>query len=354
MKNILNLFSSVGFALLSMHIEASAQQQQYVLPLSEEVILTKSMSTNSQPNGGLFEIIDLTGDSVLGYMPSSDISNDRIAIYAPLHKQEWLNLLTANGVEKSLKIGYSTLFVVNNLTVGGNEKESYGRIKGSVYESILGKNTYTKVKSVDDFFINRSSGLSKVGESISNLIIGTLASATGGIIVPISVKPQSKADVLKAENESLQFIGNGIFPSGIYKDFQEFKQLKPAYEQFYIKVDAEKKTVQVNGFSIGDSTMHPVNNAFAIAVGNELYLCRDNRLYPVEARGNNLYLSKYIDPITRKNQARFWSMNLGSQITGNYGNPFDNVYAIKIENFKGQRLNAEVTKVNSDTGQLEL
>lgn len=324
------------------------QQLKYVLPPGEEHLIQK------ETGDPIFEIVDLTGDSVLGYLPTQRGDNDRIAIYPPLSKQEWLTLLaSAYGVEKGVKTGHAALFVVNDITIGGNDRELFSHIKGTLYESLLGKQAYVKVKVVDEFYVNRSSGLSQAGKYVAGMMASVLSTAPGSVSSAPS-RPVDRSEVIRSELARLQFISNGTFPSGIYKNFQEFKQLRPSYEQFYVKVDTLSKTVQVNGFSIGDSTMYLVSNAFAIAVGNELYLCKDDKLYPAEARGNNLYFSKYVDPGIRKNQARFWAVNVGRQVEGHYRNPFDNVYAIMIREFKGQPVNNEVTKVDPDTGQFIL
>ncbi|GAB3417686.1 hypothetical protein GCM10027516_11680 [Niabella aquatica] len=333
-------------------ILSGQQQQRYILPLSEEVLYHKELNAASISN--VLEVVDLAGDSTLGYLPTPEGNNDRIAVYPPAARQDWLNLLVNSaGAEKAVKAGSATLIVITDISVGGNEKVSFTKVRGSIYESPLGKESYTKTRSIDDFYLNRSLGLSKSGENIAGLIMNALSSSSAAIVIKTG-RPMSKGEVIKAEQEKLQFISSGIFPPGIYKSFEEFKLLKPAYGQFYLKVDTLNKTVHVSGFEIGDSTLHVVENAFAVAVGSELYLCRNNQLYPAEVRGNSLCLSKYIDPATRRNQARFWLMNLGSQISGIYGNPFDNVYAITLKEFKGQQVNAEVTKINVQTGQLEL
>jgi hypothetical protein len=80
---------------------------------------------------------------------------------------------------------------------------------------------------------------------------------------------------------------------------------------------------------------------------------QDNKLYPVEAVGNNLVFSKFIDPDTRKNNASFWRMTVSDNLSGKYANIFDNVNTLTLTNYHGKGLNGEAVKVNADTGTPE-
>lgn len=112
------------------------------------------------------------------------------------------------------------------------------------------------------------------------------------------------------------------------------------------------KTIVVNSFTEKDSTIKPVI-PWAIAVNNELYVYHGKKLYPVEAVGNNLVFSKFIDPYTRKNNGTYWRMTISEGLSGKYNNIFDNVNTLAIKNYHGKGLNGEAVKVNADTGTPE-
>ncbi|MFT4093042.1 MAG: hypothetical protein QM640_05330 [Niabella sp.] len=325
------------------------QQQKYLLPLDELIALHKENEST-----GILEICDLTGDSVLGYIPTKENDNNRIAVYAPVSKQDWVTaLLSASNTYQSLKAGYSYLFILKDLSVGGNELESYTGVRGVLYESPVGKDAYVFYKTIDNFSVNKSVGVRSAGNSLAGLVKEAV-SASGEIEKKQDVIAKTKETIIKEQREGLSFVSKANFPSGIYQTFEEFKALKPSYSQFYLMVDTATKSVLVNGFTIGDTTLHPVENAFAIAAANELYICSGNKLYPVEARGNTLVLSKYVDEITRKNNATFWRSNVGARLSNDYGNPFDNLNVLQVSNYRGRGVQGEAIKINTDTGKPEL
>lgn len=347
-------FSILILLVFYISFNATAQQQRFVVPLKEEMLLTIKNNTGERANSVL-EIIDLTGDSVLGYIPAADINNDRVAIYPPLPKQEWLTTLASAGsIINLLNTSTSLLLVVSDISVGGTEQNSYVGLRGRLYASLAGKEAYALVKSIDDVYVNNTSGLKESGNNMINLLQSIFSQSLAGLIIN-QKDLKSKTDLIKEERERLSFVSSGVFPSGIYMNYQELKSLKPSFGQFFIKTDISKKEVQVNSFTLNDSTLRPVEEAYAIAVGNELYLYKNKRLYAVESRGNNFIFSKYIDPKHRKNNATFWSNNVGSKFKElEDNNPFDNRNVIQIDNYRGKGIRGEAIKINIENGAIEL
>lgn len=317
----------------------TAQQPQLVL-------LTPSANI---PQSDQFELLDLTGDSlVLGYLQTKDGGNERQAIVTPIEKGAWLKATTANKAASSFStFANPVLYVLNDISVGRTGSANYVRLKATVYEKEA--KGYTLLKTVDTFITDKAKDINSVGDLINTAISSTaseLKSAMGQ-------KPLGKAltmqEVIKHEQEKYAFIRKGINPTGIYMSYEEFKANKPSFRQFFIKTNIEAKTIAVNSFTETDSTLRPVT-PWAVAVHNELYVYHDNKLYPVEAVGNNLVFSKFIDPDTRKNNAAFWRLNVGEKLSGKYRNIFDNVNTLVIKNYLGKGLNGEAVKINADTG----
>lgn len=132
--------------------------------------------------------------------------------------------------------------------------------------------------------------------------------------------------------------------------YEEFKAGKPSFEHFYLKGEDASSSLTVHSFTETDSTLRAVE-PWAIAVSNELYFYSNHKLYPVEAVGNNLVFSKFINPETRKNNAGFWRMTIGDKISGRESNVFDNVNTLTLANYMGSKLTGVAVKINADTGK---
>lgn len=337
--------------LVSCSIKASAQQLTYLLPLDDNLLLNKQQSKISKERA--LEVIDLTGDSVLGYLPTEKESNDRIAILAPLPKQEWLQSIVSGSLN-SLLTGRQLLYIVNDISVGRHSNGNYSRVKATVYESTVGANAYKLLKEVSDITTDNSSSMNTVSSLIGN-VLGNTFSLLGGVIGGVAGKTMTREEVIAFEKSKYAFISDNSFTSGIYMSYGEFKNRKPSFEQFYLAVDTATGNIQVNSLSgYSDTSPKPVN-PWAIAAANELYIFKNGKLYATEAIGNNLVISKYINPQRRVNNAKFWRDNLGKQfILWEDSNPFDNRYTIRLSNYQKKNIIGEAIKVNADTGEFEL
>lgn len=267
-------------------------------------------------------------------------------------KESWLkNVITANTLASFAQLAKPVLYVINDISVGRVATGNYARIKATVYAK--GITGYQLLKLVDTFVTDRAANINSVDGLVNTAIAGT-AGLLRGALVPNPAEPgKTRAEVIQLEQSKYDFIRNGTNPTGIYLSYQEYKAKSPAFVQLFVKSDTTTKTIEIKSFTLADSTLKTVK-PWAVAIDNELYIYQGKKLYPVEAVGNNLVFSKFIDPTTRKNNGGFWSMTVGSGLTGIYKNIFDNVNTLALTNYHGKALTGEAIKVNVDTGAPEL
>lgn len=340
------------FTLLVSNI-LQAQQTRFVLPLPTTNVQSTEFQTSSitKPSSN-FELLDLTGDSlVLGYLPLKEGGNERQAIVTSGDKSDWLTVTTSGNAAASFSSRANpVLYVLNDISVGRTGSGNYVRLKATVYEK--GTTGYVLLNKVDTLVTDNASDINSIGNLINTAISSTAGLLNTGIVQRPSGKALTRKEVIKQEKEKYGFISKGINPTGIYMSYDEFKANKPSFEQFFIKTDTTTKTIEVNSFGQADSALKPVE-PWAIAVNNELYVFQGNKLYPVEAVGNNLVFSKFIDPDTRKNNASYWRMTVGENLSGKYANIFDNANTLSLTNYHDKGLTGEAVKVNADTGTPE-
>lgn len=355
-----------GFAisLLILVSSTSAQQSKVVMPLPEALTISGQVQAgkNTQAQSRVqslsqLELLDLSGDSlVLGYYSTQPGDNERTAIITPIGKEEWLRGNLGEVAQKAFtNRGMKGLFVINDISAGRLANGNYVRIKGAVYESPQGAESYTLVNTIDTFFTDNAGEVKALAGMIAGALNATAATSGNGVMRLGMGKGISKTEVVKMESSKYNFIGKTAFQTGIYMSYQEFRQGKPAFPQFYIETDTASGKVILNSFTQADSTMRPVPVAWGIVVANEIYVLQEGVLIPAEAVGNNLVLSKYIDPDVRKNNGTFWRSNVGNRFSSHQaGNPFDNRYVIRLKNYRNRGVNGEAVKLNADTGTPEL
>lgn len=348
-------YASLYCFLLTLFVSSilSAQQTRFVLPLPA----TNAQSAESQTSSitkasAKFELLDLTGDSlVLGYLPLKDGGNERQAIVTSVAKSDWLSATTSvNAAASFLSRANPILYVLNDISVGRTGSGNYVRLKATVYEK--GTSGYTLLNKVDTLVTDNARDISTIGNLINTAISNMAGVINGETVQSPSGKALTWEEVIKQENDKYAFISKGINPTGIYMSYDEFKANKPSFEQFFLKTDTMTKSIVVNAYKEMDSTLRPVT-PWAIAVNNELYVYQGKKLYPVEAVGNNLVFSKFIDPDTRKNNASFWRMTIGENLSGKYANVFDNTNTLTLSNYHGKGLKGDAVKINVDTGTPE-
>ncbi|MGJ7030922.1 hypothetical protein [Niabella hirudinis] len=339
---------------------AFGQQKREALSLPEALLLagTSGERTSSQNEKvKAFQIVNLTGDSlILGYIPLPEKGNERIALISPVDKQEYLEACVGENLNSFFASkGVQGILIVHDVGVGYTSSGIFARIKGVLYESQAATNSYTQTKEVDYLSTENGSNIKNATALLSSSIVAAVTSSATGVVTKEIAKGISVEELLKREKEKYTFISKGVFPTGIYLSYDDFKKGKPSFDHFYLRTDTSHKTVEINSFTIEDSTLVPTQNVWAIASANELYLYQDGMLRAVEAYGNNLVFSKYLDPEVRKNNGVFWRGTVGSRFEEwNAQNPFDERYVLGLNNYRNKGVNAEATKVNGDTGTPEL
>lgn len=345
--------NSICFTVLALFIcnILSAQQPQFFLPSPPINQLTESQTS---PDSQMlqFELIDLTGDSsVLGYLKISDSSNERQAIVTPVKKEDWLRATISGKASKAFaNPTKSLLYILNDISVGRISAGNYVRISAAVYQG--DEKGFFLLKNVDTLVTDKAKNISSIGDLINTAIGSTAAQLKSAIAQNPIGKQLSRDDVIRLENEKYAFISKSRNLTGIYMTYNDFKKGKPTFERFHLKKDEQSATLTVQSFTDADSTFRDVT-PWGIAVQNELYFFSGNKLYPVEAVGNNLVFSKFMDPDSRKNNASFWRMTIGDKLSGKENNILDNVNTLVLDNYHGKGLTGEAIKINAETGEAE-
>lgn len=336
-----------------------AQQEKIPLNLPEAV---KIAAVESKPvkeglNGKAFRVINLTGDSlILGYLPSLEKGNERIALTAPIDKQEYIEASVGGNLDLFFtNRGTQGILVLHDISVGPINSGTFVRVNGVLYESPISGNSYRQIKSIDEVFNDNTADVKNATGLIGSSIVAAITSSASETMAKEAFKGKSLEEVLKAEKDKFTFISKGVFPTGIYLSYEEFKSGKPSFDHFYLKTDTMSNTVEINAFTVSDSTLKPVQGVWAIAAANELYIYQGGMLRAVESFGNNLVFSKYLDPEIRTNNGVFWRGTIGNRFNEwNAQNPFDNRYVLSLTNYRSKGFAGEATKVNGETGAPEL
>lgn len=245
-------YPSLYFFLLTLFVSSilSAQQTRFVLPLpATNAQSTESQTSSITKTSGNFELLDLTGDSlVLGYLPLKDGGNERQAIVTPGDKSDWLIATTSGNAAASFSSRANpVLYVLNDISVGRTGSGNYVRVQATVYEK--GTSGYTLLKKVDTLVTDNASGISSIGNLINTAISSTAGLINTGIVQRPSGKALTPEEVIKQEKDEYAFISKGINPTGIYMSYEEFKENKPSFEQFFLKTDTIAKTIEVNSLN---------------------------------------------------------------------------------------------------------
>lgn len=326
----------------------SAQQQRIILPSPINQLTEAQTSPDSQMPQ--FELIDLTGDSsVLGYLKISDSSNERQAIVTPIKKEDWLRATISGKASTAFaNPTKSLLYILNDISVGRISAGNYVRVSATVYQG--DEKGFFILKKVDTLVTGKAKNISSIGDLINTAIGSTAAQLKSALAHNPIGKALSREEVIRLENEKYAFISKGSKPTGIYMTYDDFKKGNPTFERFHLKKDEQSATLTVQSFTDADSTFRDVT-PWGIAVQNELYFYSGNKLYPVEAVGNNLVFSKFMDPESRKNNASFWRMTVGNKLSGKESNILDNANTLLLKNFHGKGLTGEAVKINAETGE---
>lgn len=339
------------FLILLMFKSASLKAQDKItLPVGSKITVDYS---------DIEIVLNLPDSNILGYAPSDTI-NYRTKLKPLQNITEWLNIfkdkqfLTSKDV-KAKKL----LWVFHDLSVGknssGNNNTSFVKLKSDIYES--GDNSsYTVIKTFDSTWI--SNDKAGFGQMITNAFLElyshTINKNSHGNPSSVRYKNLPKvrygskdeiADLAKSK-QGIPVLKDNFYKSGIYLSFSEFKNNEASVSQFYADVDA--LTNEVNLYEIlPDSSFGKVENAWGVAVNNEVYFYSGRQLYPVEKWGNTFFISKYLDFRKRKNQGLYWRRYIGAKQGDN--NPFNDAHILKRSVPVNPETELEATHLDLDT-----
>lgn len=332
------------------------------------MVLPAAQKQDVLPN---FELINLTGDSlILGYQKINPESNDRQAIVSPIDKQQWIQDVSANNVAKVIAgTNAGILYILHDISLGRVNEGNYVRIKAAIYTG--NQQGFLLNTEVDTLLTDKTVNIIAINRLVGEAMASSLSGAVKKEMQDQSVQRLTRDQAIRQEKERDAFIGRTFTPTGIYMNYEEFKSGRPSFEQLFIKINqsglqltpdgsasdsvnesSDNYSLTVHSFGIGDTALHPVI-PWGVVVNNELYVFQSGKLYAVESFGNNLAFSKFIDPEVRKNNASFWRMTVGDNLSGRYTNVFDNVNTLVLDNYRNQKLNGEARKINADTGTPE-
>ncbi|WP_153799692.1 hypothetical protein [Foetidibacter luteolus] len=109
--------------------------------------------------------------------------------------------------------------------------------------------------------------------------------------------------------------------SGVYLNFEEFKNNQPSIPYVIAKVDEKDSVSFIIYKQLSDSTFEKIESAWGICIRNEIYVLDKGLLIPIEKKDTSFFASATIDPEVRKNQAVFWRRSM-KNINSKDCNPF--------------------------------
>lgn len=335
--------------------------------------LKLSVANHSFRQSGLSSIdivINLPDSVFLGVVPS-DISNtnDRIVAEGGVGQMlsHFVNEEYASAFSPS---GVKLLWTINHFAMGidssQNSRTAYVKIGAAVsnadsldtyhplgnFDTVLINNdkevdlaalTVAAINSLYDYSEQLVAKHSKVGFLTSSSKLPDNMAAKNSF-----TKEQLIEDIQKQRN--WRILSDSVRPKGIYRSFQEFKNNAPSIQNFYLKVDTTTKQVSLYQFSVTDSSANKVDSAWGLSINNELYKYSNGHLYAIEKSGNGFVLSKYLNYMTRKNQAIFWRRYVGNRQGDD--NPYDDAHIYRIPVFKNSPAKVQVIRVDMSSGNL--
>lgn len=326
------------------------------------------LTENSRANGNVasIEVISNLADSAfIGVLPSV-FPNVRTNVVVPAGVENWLqdyaNKQFGNTFQAS---GKQLVWVINKLRVGKDSSEngesSFVKLGADIY-SASGGNDYQIQGKFDTLILAAEADLD-FGKSIAvalNALYNrsmpstktiTLNHLSNQAVTDLSKQTLSKTDLLESLQRSNNFkiLGDSIYQTGVFLNFQEFLNDVPSITNFYTSVDTS--TLQVQLFKImEDSSAALIQDAWGICINNELYRYKNGQLYAIEKDGNSFTLSKYLDFRNRKNQAIFWRRYIG-ELQGD-PNPFNDAHVYRIETKLDPAIKIEATHLDMATGDI--
>ena len=303
------------------------------------------------------DIISALPDSVnIGVIPSA-VPNTRDNLVTPEGVTELLRGYVNSQYGASfIKNGTGLLWSIREFSVGidssAEDMISYIKIGADIARQNGASDNYQSIGSFDTLLITRGNDM--LLDSQTAIAVNALYDYSERLVSAGKSGNEifKKEDLKKKykKNQEWKILADTVYPKGIYLSFQEFKNNTPSVSEFVIKVDTATKQVNLYRFSVGDSSVALIADAWGLSINNELYRYKNGQLYAIEKRENEFALSKYLDFRTRKNQGFFWRRSIGSRQGNN--NPFDDNHIYRTPAKSGSSLKVETTKLDSTSGEL--
>lgn len=323
---------------------------------SQQTISLSAISSggSTQNKYSKIEVIpNLPDSNNLGFIPSP-ILNDRKYIGPSGAVTKWLQ----SYVNK--QFGFSTdtkaealLWVIQDLSMGkdSTQKEAWSflKIKADIY---TGNETYQLINTFDSTWVVK--GDADFGQMTAAAFMALYKNSEARVkgagnirFQQYTVKPTgTKNDIAaKVKTGSSAILNAREYVSGVFTSFDEFKNNAPSVTQFYADVNPVNK--QVNLYQLAtDSSSTLIQNAWGLAVNNELYFYSGGQLYPIERSGNTFYMAKYLPFRTRKHQANYWRKIIGTRQGDT--NPYNDAHILRRNIPAAKNVSLEATHLDFD------
>jgi hypothetical protein len=263
----------------------------------------------SQPVAAI-SVIQARPDSItIGYI-QAEKGNETYQLVPEQQHGNWLDSLIQQRYSSSFSAGgRHLLWMIRDLSVTNDTATTYYfiHLKANVYTRMSLKVDHpllTLDTALSGRLVDNNSYVTGITDILDVLYSSSLR-ATPEMVAADELQEDSLLLVTKS---TVPILKDSIFHRGIYTSFSEFTANAPSVSgPVWARPDTTLPGA-VRLFTMEkDSSVREVKAAWGICLGGrELYKYYNGRLIPIEKSGNGFVLSRYQDPVVRKNQAIYW------------------------------------------------
>ncbi len=342
----------IAISAVSTHSDAQTFNQTRTLNWNPH---TPAAAVNVPVNVSSVSVISHLPDSTFIGVAPGTVPNERTNIEVPgginiilqaLINREYGHLFKENGIKAGLIINEITCG--NDSTAGTNT--GFIRLNADICAR-MPAGSYRYLGSFDTLIVRHNSEVN-FEENILQVLNGAclkLFVLTGDPQLPspdTSATPSTPA----SETANDKIFTDSVYQAGLFTSFDQFKKDSPAIKRFSIHIGSDSLHSLSFYFQNTDGSSSLIQNVWGISAGNELYIFQEGQLYPIEKYSGGFYLSKYINPLKRKNQAIYWRRRIGALQGDN--NPFDDAHIYRAPAIPSSGLKLETTYLDMKSGQL--
>jgi len=320
------------------------------------------------------KIIQACPDSLtLGYVPAGS-GNETSKLVAVDKNGNWLNTWISQRYSSNFKTnGSHLLWLLKDLSITTDTSGSYHftHIRADIYKTATSK-SYRKIVLVDTVLTGSvadsnsyAAGLTEALDALYTISLTVLYNESQGnanILQQASGEPASQTEELikaKISADYLQAIlTDTLYHAGAYASISEFIHNTPSITSpIWAQPDTLSGSGHVTILTMGqDSIVHPLTSVWGVCFGGrELYKFEQGKLLPIEKVGNGFVLSRYQEPVVRKNQAFYWRRVMANGWP-NDTNPFGRDQTVTVNENKSAGFPAGrlpvATRIDLSTGEL--